>query len=346
MKAELPRFPAGADSLIKKYLTPEVYADLAGKQTATGFTIDAAIRSGLENADSSIGIYLGDRETYTRFESVLSPIIRDYHKIDADPFQTRIHRDEFAPVSLPKADPEGMFIRSSRIRVARNLNQLPFCPHMSAADRIELEKRTGDALGKLPPDLSGNYISFTDLSPDEYDAMRTQKLAFPRGDRFQESAGLNQDFPTARGVFLSRDQGFRVWVNEEDHLRVMALSANADLSGVFNRLLKGLNYLNVSLDFAFDPSLGFLSSCPTNIGTAMRAGVHIRLPKLDLHRDILKEAVTRHHLQIRGTGGEKTAVEKAVFDISNARRLGVSANQIICDLHDGLTEIIATEKKL
>ncbi|HCY88418.1 MAG TPA: arginine kinase [Desulfobacteraceae bacterium] len=346
MKAEHPRFPAGADSLIKKHLTPKVYAALSGKKTAAGFTLDAAIRSGLENPDSSIGIYIGDKDAYPLFEKVLAPIIREYHKLEADPFHTRVHRDDFSPVSLPAPDPEGSFILSTRIRVARNLNSLPFCPHMTAQERVVLEKKTRDALLQLPKDLAGRYISFTDLGPENYDALVAQKLAFAKGDRFQEAAGLNRDFPTARGVFLSRDKGFRVWVNEEDHLRIMALSTNADLSAVFNRLAKGLAHLSACLKFAFDPGLGFLSSCPTNIGTAMRAGVHIRLPKLDRQRDRLKEIVARHHLQIRGTGGEKTAVDEAVFDISNALRLGVSANQTVRDLHAGLLEIITLEKNL
>lgn len=346
MKAEPPRFPAGADSLAKKYLTRELYAALSGIKTGSGFTLDAAIRSGIENPDSSIGIYMGDKEAYACFSTLLTPIIQAYHRIDTDPYRHQAHQDGFSSVSLVNPDPGGRFIRSARIRVARNLAALPFGPHMNARERLALEKQASLALNRLPHDLSGRYISFATLPPGEYDRLVRQKRAFPKGDRFQESAGLNRDFPIGRGIFLSRDNGFRVWVNEEDHLRIMAMASDADLAAVFNRLARGLACLEQGLVFACDPALGFLSSCPTNIGTAMRAGVHIRLKKLDRRRQVLEEIVHRHHLQIRGTGGEKTEVNQAVFDISNARRLGVSANRILLDLHAGLSDIIDAEQKL
>ena len=338
----LPRFPAGTDSLIATHLSPDLYQTLARVRSLSGFTLDAAIRSGIENPDSSIGIYAGDSHSYACFAQVLTPIIHDYHKI-SKPLE---HKDQFTPVDLPNPDPGGMYIRSTRIRVARNLKDFPFCCHISDRDRVELEKRIVRALDQLPEDLAGEYISFTDLARQAYANLVQRKLAFPKGDRFQESAGLNRDFPLARGIFLSRDKGFRVWVNEEDHLRIMAQESGPDLSSVFNRLCSGLDSLSPHLEFAFDSRLGFLSSCPTNIGTAMRAGVHIHLKKLEQRQDILEGIAARHHLQIRGTGGEKTAVDQGVFDISNARRLGVSANDIIQDLHTGLAAIIDTEKKL
>jgi creatine kinase/arginine kinase len=107
-----------------------------------------------------------------------------------------------------------------------------------------------------------------------------------------------------------------------------------------------LNYLSTRLEFAFDKRYGFLTSCPTNIGTAMRAGVHIRLKKLEKNQGLLKKLVARYQLQIRGTHGEKTSVEKAIFDISNKQRLGISETLIIQNLHSGLTAIIEAEKNL
>lgn len=342
MKADPPRFPAGTTSLIKTYLTPDLFASLAGVKTGTGFTLEAAIRSGIENPDSSIGIYAGDSESYTCFSRVLTPIILDYHKIEPN----QCHQEHMTPSTLADLDPQGQYIRSTRIRVARNLKGFPFCCHIRDNERVRLENHVMNALGHLTGDLSGAYTRFSDLSPDAYDGMVEKKLAFPKGDRFQESAGMNRDFPLGRGIFLSHDKEFRVWVNEEDHMRIMAVSPGPDLGGVFGRLCRGLDALSSRLDFAFDDRLGFLSSCPTNIGTAMRAGVHIRLEKLEHRQDILRDLVRRHHLQIRGTGGEKTAVENATFDISNARRLGTSANQIVHHLHTGLSAIITAEKSL
>ena len=138
----------------------------------------------------------------------------------------------------------------------------------------------------------------------------------------------------------------RVWVNEEDHMRIISQDTSSDLSGVFNLLCKALLVLEQTLNFEKDDTYGYLTSCPTNIGTTMRAGVHIHLQKLNQNRTLLTSLTKAHGLQIRGTGGEKTQVDNAVFDISNHRRLGISEVDIIKNLHRGLQKIISTEKNL
>jgi len=344
MKADTPpdRFHPQSRALVKKHLSPDVFDALAHARTGAGFTLEQAIQSGIKNKDSSIGIYAGDSESYHLFNLAFSPIIREYHNLSLD----QIHQPEFRPVAFPVPDPKNEYILSTRIRVARNIAPFPFPPNMTEGQRRRVEKNAVQAMASLPPDLSGTYISFAGLARTEYQKLIEKKLAFPKGDRFQEAAGINRDFPIGRGIFLSRDKGFRIWVNEEDHLRIMVQSPDSDISGVFNRLSLGLESLGRHMDFSRDPALGFLSSCPTNIGTAMRAGVHIRLIKLEQRPALLKDLVSRHHLQIRGTHGEKTAVEQGIFDISNARRLGVSANEIVKDLYTGLRAIIHTEENL
>ena len=126
----------------------------------------------------------------------------------------------------------------------------------------------------------------------------------------------------------------------------MSLEKTSDLSAAFYRLCRSLRVLETRLDFAWDKTYGYLTSCPTNLGTAMRAGVHIRLEKLNRKKEILNKLAREHHLQIRGTQGEKTRVEDAVFDISNAQRLGISESNIIQNLHKGISAIINAEKNL
>ncbi|WDP92799.1 MAG: arginine kinase [Desulfobacter sp.] len=340
--AEPGIFHKDSRALVKKHLSPALYQALLPLKTASGFTIEKAVASGVANIDSSIGIYVGDSETYRLFDRIFTPIIKEYHGLETAPS----HQDACQPVDLPLLDPENRFIRSTRIRVARNLAALPFPPNMTADQRRQVENLASQAAGTLPGDLAGTYTKFSDLGAEAYQELLAERLAFPKGDRFQDAAGINSDFPLGRGVFLSADRGFRIWINEEDHLRIMALSPDSDIAGVFNRLVRGLEALGRQLDFAQDPDLGFLTACPTNIGTAMRAGVHICLEKLEKRPALLKRIVSSHHLQIRGTAGEKTAVDNAVFDISNARRLGVSARQIAEDLHAGLRAVIQAEKDL
>ena len=338
-----PRFHPNAASLVKKHLTPYRYERLKDLKTPSGFTLDDAIRSGLAHPDSSVGIYAGDKESYTLFSEIFTPIIREYHGLGETSSR---HIQKMGVQTLPPLDPDGKFIKSIRVRVARSLAHLPFSNHIPKAQRLGVERQAVEAASTLPPGLSGTYTRFSDLSQGELDALVVQKLAFPKGDRFQEAAGMNRDFPTGRGIFLSLDKRFRIWVNEEDHLRIMAVEKGADFDRLLHTFVTGLSHMEKSLDFSFDPDLGYLNACPTNLGTAMRAGVHIHLPGLGREATRLQEIASHHHLQIRGTMGEKTAVENAVFDISNARRLGVSADDILTDLHRGLGAIIQTEKNL
>jgi creatine kinase/arginine kinase len=342
MPLAFPKFHPDATSLVTQHLTLAVYEQLAPLKTRTGFTLEAAIQSGLENPDSHIGIYAGDIDSYSLFAGIFDPIIHAYHAVD----KTVEHRPGLEPIFLAPLDPDKAFILSSRVRVARNLSEFCFPCHIRSQDRIRVETAILDAVKTLPGKLAGSYLSFKTLGPVQLDAHLAQKQAFPRGDRFQEAAGINREFPDARGIFTSRDNRFRIWVNEEDHLRIIAMEASGDISAVFNRLCRGVNHLSTRLEFAVDKQYGFLTSCPTNIGTAMRAGVHIRLNKLEKNKPLLNKLVAQYQLQIRGTHGEKTSVEQGIFDISNKQRLGLPENRIIQNLHAGLTAIIAAEKSL
>nr|WP_321396518.1 phosphagen kinase [uncultured Desulfobacter sp.] len=342
MKAEpgLP-FHVFSRSQIKQHLTLSLYNDLKHIRTSSGYSLDQAIKSGIGNPDSAIGIYAGDMESYDCFAPVLLPIIEDYHHLEPG----WSHKPGMQEAVLADLDPTQTFIRSSRIRVARNLCNFPFSGNMSINQRKALEETVKQAFDSLPENLSGTYTNFSDLNEKQFNDLLEKGLAFPKGDRFMDAAGINQDYPTGRGIFISRDKVVRVWVNEEDHLRIIAQSPGGDLARVFNRLQEMVKALEEKLDFAFDRKKGFLTSCPTNIGTTMRAGVHIHLENLEQNIPLLESIAKSHHLQIRGTNGEKTAVDGAVFDISNARRLGISANTILNDLHSGVQAIIEAEKK-
>lgn len=337
-----PKFCSNSCSLIKKHLTTGLYEQLALLKTKSGFTLEAAIRSGLKNPDSHIGIYAGDAHTYSVFSPILDPIIHAYHSVE----KTFTHMPALDQTNLSPLDPDKRFILSSRVRVARNLKEISFPCHITSRDRNQVEHLVSGAVRDMPGDMKGKYLPFKGLSPSRMQDLLCRKQVFPVGDRFQDAAGINRDFPDSRGIFSSLDKKFMIWVNEEDHLRVISMESSCDISRVFNRLCLGLDHLNTRLEFAFDKKYGFLTSCPTNIGTAMRAGVHIRLKKLEKNPPLLKHLVNQYHLQIRGTSGEKTSVEKGVFDISNKQRLGVSATQIIENLHTGIAAILTAEKKL
>ena len=103
---------------------------------------------------------------------------------------------------------------------------------------------------------------------------------FKEGDRFLDACGLNRDWPEGRGIFHNNEKTFLVWVNEEDQLRIISMQQGADIGAVFSRLARAANKIEQVASFARDDHLGYITSCPTNLGTALRASVHIALPKL------------------------------------------------------------------
>lgn len=332
--------PESSESLLKKHLTAELFDSLVLKSTSSAFTLENAIRSAILNPDSSIGIYAGDSESYSTFAPLLTPIIAEYHSIAPETHQMT----NIGKVALTNLDPQGKYIISSRVRVARNLTGYSFPNHIEVDQRRAVEQQIVKHLLNLKGRLQGNYHSLETLDPGERKII--ESLGFQKGDRFQEAAGFNRDFPQARGVFHTFDKQLRVWINEEDHLRIICQDNTSDLARIFNLFSDCIETLDKMFDFAKDPHYGYLTSCPTNIGTSMRAGVHIRLEKLSNNMPLLDSLVKTHDLQIRGTRGEKTEVDDGIFDISNSRRFGISEIDIIKVLHRGLNAIIDTEKTL
>lgn len=351
-------FSEASNALVRQFLPPALFERLSGLQTASGFTLARAIRSGQQNPDSSIGIYAGDAESYSLFKEIFDPVIRTYHGLTG----VIRHASDFGEAGrqgsgaadragtglagLPDPDPARRYILSSRIRVARNLAGFAFTPHISAEDRRLAAQQIQQSLAALPAPLQGRYHPMDGLTPEQIVEQAAAGKAFPPGDRFQAAAGITRGFPQARGVYAAHDGNFSVWVHEEDHLRIISQEYSGSLSSVFNRLARALDHLTRTLSFAWDPCLGFLNACPTNIGTAMRAGVHIRLPNLEQQPGLLRRLARDHGLQIRGTAGEKTAVSGSVFDISNRKRLGINEIELIHSLHTGIAAIIETEKNL
>jgi creatine kinase/arginine kinase len=152
---------------------------------------------------------------------------------------------------------------------------------------------------------------------------------FKEGDRFLESCGLNRDWPEGRGIFHNKEKTFLVWINEEDQLRIISMQQGADILAVFSRLSKAAAEIEKVSKFAHDDHLGYITSCPTNLGTALRASVHIKLPHLSKNKAKFNEIADKYYVQIRGIHGEHTETDDGVFDISNKRRLGRSERDLV-----------------
>jgi protein-arginine kinase len=316
-------------SLVDQFLTPELRARLRDLRTSGGYSLDDLIRSGVANPDSSVGAYAPDAESYVRFHDLLNDVVLAQHRLDALPAPASASAHLFFE---PHPD-LGPAVLSTRVRVARNLAGLPFPAGASLADREEVERRLVAALATLPGDLAGTYRPLPSMPEAERRELVDAHLLFKEGDRFLAAAGINGDWPAARGIFLSADKRLVAWVNEEDHLRLISMQAGGDLGAVVRRLDRAHAHLAEWLPFAHDPRLGYLASCPSNLGTGLRASVHVRADPSETEAKVLG-------LQVRGVHGEHSASANGVVDLSNAHRLGVTPDVAVQTLAKGVRALL------
>lgn len=171
-------------------------------------------------------------------------------------------------------------VNSTRIRVGRNLADFPLGPGVTKAQRLDIMNKVVKACDTFEGDLKGKFYPLEGMSQADQNQLIEDHFLFKEGDRFLESSGLNRDWPSGRGIFHNDDKTFLVWVNEEDQLRIISMQPGADIKAVFERLCRAAHHIETVVKFARDDHLGYITSCPTNLGTAMRASVHIKLPKL------------------------------------------------------------------
>jgi len=305
-----------------------------------------------------MGAYAMGAGDYDDFAPLLDLMIRDFHNIPADhpiaqphDWNTAAQACDLGAIDMRLKDV------SMRVRVARNLASFPLPGAMTQDQRVEFETLAAQAFAKLAqnPEFGGKYLSITPGSAQEIDADEYAKRVAAHqmfkdmsNDRYLNSAGISADWPYGRGMYVSENADFLVWVGEEDHLRIMAMKTGGNLNALFDRLHQGLKILSDLLpDFAMSPKYGSIASCPSNLGAGMRASLHMKLPKVtangsDLTR--LQEAAKTLGLAVRGAGGEHSgAGSDGLVDISPSARLGVSEMEIMQRLYDGAAALWALE---
>ena len=184
---------------------------------------------------------------------------------------------------------------------------------------VQVEALMRTAFSRLTGDLAGSYFALGGLTQQDRQQLVDDHFLFVSGDRNLQAAGMERDWPEGRGIFHNKEKTFLVWVNEEDQLRIISMQKGGDVKAVFERLAQGIKAVQESVnaesgkDFMLDPKYGYIHSCPTNLGTGMRASVHVDLPgwtKAGLYalqcRSVLCVAcptnVDARLVQVRGAG--------------------------------------------
>merc|ERR1712170_26124 len=340
-------------SLVAKHVTEDKWNKLNEIVSKTSqFTLAKAIACAVEFDNQHCGIYAGDEDSYVDFAEVFDPLICEYHGLAPD-FKHTSDMDSSKITGNVEAD---VPVHSCRIHVGRSIQGFGLSPGITKQQRIDVEALMKNAFAKMEGDLSGTYYPLTGMDEKVRQQLVDDHFLFMSGDPNLKVAGMERDWPEGRGIFHNADKTFLVWVNEEDQLRIISMQKGGDVKGVFERLARGIKAVGDSVkaesgkDFLLSPKFGYIHSCPTNLGTGMRASVHVDLPGWTKDGvDGLKARCEALALQPRGTRGESGGQTGHTYDISNKHRLGYSEVQLVQTMIDGVNtlwaEDIALQKK-
>merc|ERR1712107_662202 len=224
-------------------------------------------------------------------------------------------------------------------------------PGITKEQRLAVESLLKNALSKLTGDLAGTYYPLTGMDEKVRQQLVDDHFLFVSGDRNLIAAGMERDWPEGRGIFHNEAKTFLLWVNEEDQIRIISMEKGGDVKGVFSRLARGIKAVGDSVkaecgkDFALSEQYGYIHSCPTNLGTGMRASVMIDLPGYTKEGlDALKKRCEELAVQPRVTRGESGGFDGCTYDVSNKHRLGHSEVELIQTMIDGVNTLWEEDK--
>lgn len=210
---------------------------------------------------------------------------------------------------------------SSRIRLARNLAERPFLTTASESERTEIYRCVADAITSTSAGKNALLIDVDAAEELDREILVERHLI----SRQQVAA------EGSRGVVVSADETRALMINEEDHLRIQGLRSGLELNTIWRDVDEMDDALSRELPFAFERDLGYLTACPTNVGTGVRVSVMLHLPALRLTKEIerVARAARDMHLAVRGTHGEGTEAAGDLYQVSNQTTLGRTEQEIV-----------------
>merc|ERR1712176_1057935 len=343
---------------------PGLYEKLKGKTTKLGVNLGHCIKTGVDNPGhpmiKTVGLVAGDEESYELFADLMDPVLSARHNGYAPDAK---HPTDMNPdnLSTTPIDPTGKYVLTTRCRTGRSVRGTRLPPCTTFEERRELERVIVKGLMGLTGELKGDYYPLHGsqsyaakpggMSEEKEEALRKN------GNLFQEpdstlllSSGCGRHWPDARGIYRNDAENFFVWVNEEDQLRIVSMEKGDNITAIFTRFANATEAIQKSLkedgyDFMHNDHLGFILTCPSNLGTGLRAGAMVKLPLFSARPDF-KDTLKKMRLQARGTAGVDSASTGGTWDISNSDRLGFSEVQL-CNLFiEGIAQVIKWEQAL
>jgi len=351
---------------------PGLYEQLRQKRTALGVGLAKCIKTGMDNRGhpmiKTLGIVAGDAECYEVFRPLFDALIRERACSPAPGSLSLSAADRRGSGSLTTTCPDdsGGYVLSTQVRAARCLEGVRFPPAASLEERREVERVVSRALLELKEPLKGKYFPLVGsqsysqmpggMSESDEEVLAQEGLLFSHPDSTAVlCSGVGRHWPDARGIFVNDSRNFSVWLNEEEHVRAVAVCKGCGAQAAFTQLANALDGVAESLrrhgdgptGFAHNERLGFLTSCPTNLGTALRVSVIMQLPLLSRAQDgRLGAWCQQRRLVVRGAIDQGGFQLKGVLEVSNRDRLGISEVETVNLVVEAVAELVKAEQRL
>eukprot|EP00928_Gymnodinium_smaydae_P063711 TRINITY_DN47209_c0_g1_i1.p1 TRINITY_DN47209_c0_g1~~TRINITY_DN47209_c0_g1_i1.p1 ORF type:complete len:419 (-),score=95.41 TRINITY_DN47209_c0_g1_i1:237-1493(-) len=354
------------DLILRDLLTQEMYDKYKDKKTALGVCLDKCIKGGVDMAmlgpqwnSGKVGILFGDAECLSLYKDLMHGAIVARHgnpKLPHPP--PNLDGSKLIDHSIIDTN----YVISTRVRTGRSISGFPLPPCISKNQRKELEALAVSALLTLDGPLKGDYYPLAGSNtyapkPTGIDK-ETEARLIKDHFLFQEpdepmllSWRMERDWPHARGIYHNEDKTALVWVNEEDHLRIISMEKGPNIRAVFDRFAGLVNAVEkackeVNRGLEIHPMYGNVLSCPSNCGTGLRASMMIKVPLASKQPDF-KEWCAKRRLQARGSGGFASAAkDDGIRDVSNVDRMGKDEVTLVNEMIQGVADLIEWEKKL
>jgi creatine kinase len=359
---EKPNFSEKHRSLMAKTLTPELFAKLKDVKSSKGFSLSNVIQTGVVTPHLGVGATAGDEECWEIFQELFYPIIKGWHQYDP---ASQLHPVDLDPSKLVMSDAQketfNKYVASTRIRAARNISGYSLPSGATESDRKAVEDLLKQTFANFSGELAGTYYELGSMTDEARDFLLSRGFLFqiPTAKNLLTGAGAARSWPSNRGIFHNAAQTALAWVNEEDHCRIISMELGGNIPSVFTRFCDISNAIKTSSEqigskLMWSDRLGFLGTCPSNLGTGLRASVMVTLTAFNAlmtsekheDRELLEQVCDCFDLQPRGSAGEHSAAEGGKFDVSNKQRLGFSEVQLVQKMIDGVTKVIEFEELL
>jgi creatine kinase len=386
----IPEWTDAHQSILRQVLTADLFEKLKDSATAKGWTLSNCIQASVNMPHSTIGAVAGDEESWEVFKDVLQPIVALSHpSFDPQTEQKMDLNAEGLVLTEEQEDLFGQYVISTRIRAVRNVRGYALPAGAHSEDRAGVEAVLKTAFETFSGDLKGKYVPVGDMNvksggvtlPNgwvnrkskrvdmtaiamargEWLSHQERSLMFqnpPRPDSFLRQCGGARDWPKNRGIFCNADYSAACWVNTADHCRIISTQEGGDIAKVFRRFCSLSEALDTALKAGNNSvmrslNLGYLGSCPSNIGTSLRASAAVRLPELSKRADFLEKVCTKLHLdcvcEARSASKYWGLIQKKVlpgklhYIVSNKGRLGLSELELVKKMIDGVCRLIGVE---